>query len=996
MTRGKASDTSAFEVAYNKLNPEQKRAVDTIDGPVMVVAGPGTGKTQVLTLRIANILLQTDTRPENILALTFTNSGVRAMRERLRTYIKDEAYRVNIYTFHSFAEHILQSYSSYFPAREFASVIGLLEKAKIIEHILSQQEFSKIVSTYDRFSSLKQVMGAIDDIKQEGLRPDEFESLIPLWEKEMMESDTLFYKVSRGTYKAGDIKPAEKKKVEDRVEKAREIATVFAMYQRELEKRNLYDFSDMILTVLQELEKNENLKFDLQEQYQYVLVDEHQDTNEGQNKLIEYLSDAEHLDGHPNLFTVGDEKQSIYRFQGASDKAFAHFKNHYADVMVVELEQNYRSTEPILTAAHSLITKSLPHAQALVSNQSENKPISVSEFSDYKLELLFVVKDIARLLATGVPAGEIAIIYRSNKHLIEIKTLFQQFDIPYQVLSRDTLLDDSSIITLITLIKVVANPNDDHNLAKLLFADFLQLDSIAVARTLTAFRRAGRESASSLSLIDFMGSDETYAPIVAMISRLVSYEANHNFTETFKEILNSSGFLAALLRSSDSRSGLRKVEVLYNEFRQQAERAATYRAKDFVEFIDATLAYNLTIEVAATRIGKGVQCMTAHGSKGLEFEHVYLINTARSNWEKSRGFANIALPLKRYTGELDDERRLFYVAITRAKRHLTISSSRQDWSQKSLEPSQFISELSTESVAVESVEAFEVENEHELTRFFSNLSLQDSVFDTEYLAERFMEENLSVTALNNYIDCPLKYLFRNLIQLPDVYTPAARYGSTIHKALESFFVASKNAKQVLDKVALLDAYEVAMKNSGFFEDEFERFLIKGRKVLGMYYDYYHTSWSLTVVIEDYIRRTITSGDVELTLSGKIDKIEFLDTADSGRVRVVDYKTGKVFSKKDKSKKESLERQIQFYHLLLQDYKNGDVTVAEAVLDFVEPTDAGTFEQKTLAVTVADLDTIRAQIATMVIEVRSGVFLSKGCNKKNCDSCAFWSTVHANK
>jgi DNA helicase-2/ATP-dependent DNA helicase PcrA len=371
-----------------------------------------------------------------------------------------------------------------------------------------------------------------------------------------------------------------------------------------------------------------------------------------------------------------------------------------------------------------------------------------------------------------------------------------------------------------------------------------------------------------------------------------------------------------------------------------------------------------------------------------------LINTARSNWEKSRGFADISLPLGQYKGELDDERRLFYVAITRAKTHLSISSSKQDWYGKAMEPSQFISELSEASVCHEVVDEFESGSEAELIRFFSNEPLHDSVFDAEYLAARFAEENLSVTALNNYLECPRKYLFRNLIQIPDVYTPALRYGDTIHRALENFFKASVEEKKILAKTVLLDAYETAMNTSGFFDKDYDTFLKKGRQSLGMYYDYYHTWWSLNVSLEEYIRATLVVDDVELTISGKIDKLEFHDELGSGRVRVIDYKTGKVFSKKTtKAQKEALERQIQFYYLLLQNYKEGDIKVEEAMLDFVEPSDDGTFEQKSLTVTSADLEHLTEQIHFMAQAVRSGAFLEQGCQKKDCEACQFWETIH---
>lgn len=983
---------AAFNAAYQKLNPEQKHAVDSIEGPVMVVAGPGTGKTQILTLRIANILKETDIRPENILALTFTNAGVRAMRERLQTYIKDEAYRVGIFTFHSFAEHVLQAYSSYFPEREGATVISDLEKARLIEDILTQYEFSDIVSVYDRFSSLRQIMGAIDDIKQEGLQPHEFEALLAVWEESQLADESMFYKRKTGQFQPGDAKPAEVKKVKQRVAKARELATVFAAYQAALERERRYDFSDMILSVLRGLEKNADLKFDLQEQYQYVLVDEHQDTNEGQNRLVELLVDAEHLDGRPNLFTVGDEKQSIYRFQGASDQTFEHFKRHFKDVELIELEQNYRSTEPILSAAHTLITHSLPDAKSLQSNQSEHKPITVREFSDYKFELLYVVEDIKRKLETGIDPEDIAIIYRSNKHLSEIKTLLHQADIPYHVRSRDTLLDDPLITHLILLFKVIANPADDAALGRLLFASFWGLDSLLVSETLRAHRSQQRDASQAAPLIEHLRKLPEFASVTAAVSTLQGFAANHTFVETFKEALDVSGFLKYSLQLPDSRSALRKVEVLFNEVRQQAERTSAYGVSDFVTFVEATEKYGLAIEVTAARVGKGVQCMTAHGSKGLEFEHVYLVNTARTNWEKSRGGPSFSLPLAKWTGELDDERRLFYVAITRAKRGLTITSAKQDWSGKALEPSQFIAELDEAAVESEPTQSFEAEHADMLVRFLERHPANESVFDPEYLAARFNDENISVTALNNFIECPIQYLFRNLIQLPDVYTPALRYGDAVHRALERFFLSSVEAGLVLPKEALLDAFEHALATSGFPDADFDRFRTKGRQALGMYHDYYHDSWTVQVSLEEYIKRGIEIDGQSLTLSGKIDKLEFRDSVGSGPVRVVDYKTGKPYSQKGtKAQREALERQIRFYHLLLEGYRD-DVRIESAVLDFVEPTDENEFEQKTMQVSDEDIETLKQEIGAMAEAVLSGDFLQQGCGKKDCESCAFWATL----
>lgn len=304
--------TEKFEEEYKKLNPAQKEAVKAIDGPVMVVAGPGTGKTRILTLRIANILIKTDTAPESILALTYTTSGVIAMREKLLEIIGDRAYRVNIFTFHAFCEHIIKEFPFYFEELEDGRVVTDLERVEIIKSIIKKNKFEHLVSFHDEFSFLNKIVDGVLTIKKEGLSPEDFVEKLPVWKKELLKDESIYYKKDFGKFKKGQIKPAEEEKINKKIERARELGEIFELYQKELKSHGLYDFSDMILYVLEELSKNKDLKADVQEKYQYLLVDEHQDTNEGQNNIIEFLTNALHLEGKPNIFTVGDEKQSIY------------------------------------------------------------------------------------------------------------------------------------------------------------------------------------------------------------------------------------------------------------------------------------------------------------------------------------------------------------------------------------------------------------------------------------------------------------------------------------------------------------------------------------------------------------------------------------------------------------------------------------------------------------------------------------------------------------
>lgn len=1016
-----------FDNKYKELNLKQKKAVDTIEGPVMVVAGPGTGKTTILTLRIANILLKTDIAPENILALTFTNSGVHAIRKNLIKQIGDEAYRINIFTFHSFAESIIKEFPFYFkvPAQGRndggGKVITDLENVHILEEIISKGKFKDIVSDYDIFSSLKQISDAISSLKQEGISPEEFKKMIPKWEEDLLSDDNIFYKRKFGKHNAGDIKPSEKEKVIKKISRALEIQTVFKKYQEVLKEKGLYDFSDMILNVLSELSTNTNLKLDLQEQYQYLLIDEHQDTNNGQNKLIEYLTDAEHLNGRPNVFTVGDEKQSIYRFQGASKETFDHFKTFYNDVEIITLDDNYRSTENILEGSHSVISHTL-ESEKLKANKSNksnklnkvnkvNKniklPIKIAEFSNYKFELLYLVEEIKNLIKTEkIDPKEIAIIYRSNKHVEDIKEVLSQNGVPHTILSKENILADIQINNLITLLRVIHNPNDNYSLGKALFIDFLKLDSYEVVNILNQFNRLSRnkESKNKKLFSLLINSDKQFSEFTEKIKELKTLSENSNFSIFFKDFLDKSGYLEYMLKSKNSRDQLLKIDKLFDEIKRQSQNVKNYTLADFIKLIDAYTKYHLDIETQDPEIIDGVKLMTAHKSKGLEFEYVFMINTTRKNWEKSRGFSSIALPIENYKGTVDDERRLFYVSMTRAKTGLFITSSLTDWEGKEQDKSQFISEIEEDFVENIDTNKFEKENIDNLSAFIKHTQIEKTIWNKEYLSKLFIEKNISVTSLNNYLSCPIKYLFRNLIQLPSAYTPSLLYGNLIHNSLEEFFNKSSEIKKLASKKDLLNLYRESIKDSSMYGDEYLKYLERGESALSEYYDFYHKDWIININNEKYIKREFILDSKEVVnISGKLDKIEYLDTKNTyteiqtktdkktetknGDINIVDYKTGKPYSDKStKEQKEDLKRQLVFYHILLEDYDKGKFIIKKATLDFIEKNKKGEFEQYAVDVKREDITEVKDLINKMSKEILAGEFLNKGCNKRDCEYC----------
>src|SRR3989344_2490268 len=337
-----------FDELYKKLNKEQREAVDAIEGPVMVIAGPGTGKTQILTLRIANILRKTDVPLDAILALTFTEAGESAMRKRLVSTIGSPAYRVGIFTFHSFCNDIIKRFPEEFPRIIGSTNVSDIDKIVIIKDLIEKTPLKLLRPYGDTFYYLHPTRQKISELKRENISPNEFSRLAAEKDKELKNVPDLLHK--KGAYK-GKMK-GKYETMQKSIEKNKELLKLYVAYEKVLAERKLYDYEDMILEVIRSLEKKEDFRLRLQEEYQYVLADEHQDANNAQNKLLELLVSFHQ---NPNLFIVGDEKQAIYRFQGASLENFLYFQKKYKGARVIELVENYRSTQTILDAAYSIM-----------------------------------------------------------------------------------------------------------------------------------------------------------------------------------------------------------------------------------------------------------------------------------------------------------------------------------------------------------------------------------------------------------------------------------------------------------------------------------------------------------------------------------------------------------------------------------------------------------------------------------------------------------------
>lgn len=614
--------TEAFVKAYNGLNSAQREAVDTIEGPVMVVAGPGTGKTQILTLRIANIIAKTDTAPENILALTFTEAATGNMRRRLADVIGNPAYRVVINTFHGFCNDIIRRYPEDFPRIIGSRSITEVDQVSIIESIIDQESFLLLKPFGDRFLYVRDIVSAIGDMKREGVSPERFLALIQTEQSEFEEIPDLYHEKGAHTGKMkGDYQKLERK-----IMKNAELARAYQLYQAKLTQEKQYDFNDMILEVLGALQTNPSLLQMLQEEHQYVLVDEHQDTNNAQNKILELLMN---FHPNPNLFVVGDEKQAIFRFQGASLENFYYFKTLYPSARLVTLAENYRSTQSILDNAESLISGKA--ALQKRATHSEH-PIHTAEFATTSSERYFIAHDIKGKIDKGIAPEEITILYRNNRDAFPIARDLDRVGVPYSIESDQDLFSHGDVQKLLVILRGIAEYGNDIHLAPILHIPQFGIDPLDSYRLLRYANEKKKSVFVVLTSEDLLtdaglANLSALSDLSAKLTRWVRESHDIDILSFFEKIVRESGLLEQVLSSGDALDRLDAVNALFDEVKKLVELRPAAKLPDFFAYLETVKKHNLFLKrKSGGALGGRVRLMTVHRSKGLEFSHVYIMN----------------------------------------------------------------------------------------------------------------------------------------------------------------------------------------------------------------------------------------------------------------------------------------------------------------------------------------------------------------------------------
>ena len=997
--------TPQFETAYQKLNTAQKQAVDTTEGPVMVIAGPGTGKTQVLTLRIAKILLQSDTEPENILALTFTESGAYAMRKRLAELIGSPAYRVRIATFHGFCNEQIANYPDKFP-RIIGSIPATdVDKVRIMEEIVAEEDLPDLRPYGDPLYYVQKIISSIRTLKSEGVSPQDFSLLLDKEEHALSVAPDRYHE--KGAHK-GKLK-SYYKEADEHLRKSRQLAVAYSAYQKQLATAKKFDFEDMILETVDRLTHDEDFLLSLQEQYQYILADEHQDTNDAQNRILELLSGFYE---RPNLFIVGDEKQAIFRFQGASLANFLFFQKRFSDVVLITLTENYRSTQTVLDAAHSVIEKSSGDAslrkRLIAKNHGVGDSLVVAEFPTPHAELRFVADDIKRLIKEGTPPEEISVFYRNNSDVDPLIRALGKQEVPFVVLSDRNLYEDEDMRKLIVLLRAIDSIGDDTIVAPLLYLDFWELDPIAIHRVIHNASLERKRITDAIHDRDFLQrhvptSADTLLTVAHLLSSFATLSRNVGILELVDTVINESGYLNFLIKKPGSVDRLEMLDAFLNELSRNASTESGYLLEDFVKYLDVLAVHKMKPKTARPGDRGGVRLMTVHKSKGLEFDYVYIIGVTDGHFggKSSRRFFKtniIATPLDRETDD-DDERRLFYVAITRARILATISYASEASDGRAQLPSRFIEEIDTAYRTQKDISLVLLQQaERVLERFVPMSQMGVNIGDHKYLQERFLVQGLSVTALNNFLRCPWEYFFSNLVRIPHSQTKFQMYGTAVHTALNQFFDLWKIGETPPVEDLLARANRALLKQPLSVREELE-LQQKADKSLRGYYQTYVSTWARDITNELPIRDVHFSVKSEgeeylIPLTGKLDKVEFLD---GGRVNVVDYKTSQPKSRnemegKTKNSDGAYVRQLAFYQLLLSRHAEGKYAMEYGEIDFLEPNDKGTYIKEQFTVSSSDVLELEESISRVAQEILTLSFWDTTCAQKNCEYCSLRASI----
>jgi len=1022
-----------FDKRFQKLNDEQKHAVSAIYGPVMVVAGPGSGKTELLSMRVANILKETDVQANNILCLTFTDAATKNMQERLSKIIGVKAFSVGIFTFHSFCQYVLNQYQDYFQEYADLDLACDVRKFEVLTSNLNNLSLDKKLRVRDmqgNYVFLNDVQRIITALKKANLDPDTFSDLLINLESEydklnkilseffsnlgvvrsvknlpplynlldeiqsysgevfnflsfelknaldLCEQDesTKPFTAFKNKFLAKNINNQFVLKDSLKIENINSLIEIYKNYVSFFSSNGFRDFDDLILDLNKKLEEHKLLRLNLQETFQFILVDEFQDTSDAQMQLINLLAKPVELDLEPNLLVVGDDDQSIYKFQGANIKNILSFLAEYENVETIILNKNYRSNQKIVDLFSNVVTNSqsrlsqfYPSIQKdLVAANSNVKigDIHLVECMDEESEMHFISSKINEL-SKSIPLSEIAVLARGHKDLRNLASYLSNngIDVSYDsnlnVFDLDIINLLSKMIILLShftkptikrvydlLPEVFSHPafeiptNEMWSFSREAYShrkkwEDLNIDSEKFPNIHKAMLFFKELSTTSLSvsfrvILDYLiGSkqfdiQENLFDTLILKSPINDYFLSGNDLDTYQNLEGLKAFVSA-------------IEQYYN--------TSNFDINQVVNYIEFYQSAHLKLNFKLSLSGRdSVKLLTAHGSKGLEFNTVLIYNSTHHNWGKVKSRAKLKLPsflrLEPESDNNDDLVRLFFVALSRARESLFLTYPKLDYKNKENLLLGFLTNADVDKIDYKidisdrvDVLKSELVNAHE-DDFDSNFFLQPIV-------DNFV---VSISAILSFVDIvnstPQEFMKSYLLRYPRATSKQASYGNSIHAALNFITQHLKNNNKLPDLKLVYDRYKKELDKQPLTILEHTQYLEKGRIKLENYMQWHSEGFS-KYDLGEYNMNGANLYIEEFKIAGSLDRVFF--DFDNKQVNVIDYKTGKPFTDfgkgSDSTKLKSFKYKLQltFYKYLLQNHPNykSKYTFGKAFIHFLD-------------------------------------------------------------
>ncbi len=946
----------------SELNPEQLRAVNHGTGPALVVAGAGTGKTRVITHRIARLIESGAARPHQILALTFTEKAAREMAERLYDLVGWESYQVAVLTFNAFGAELLGAYASHIGRSTRGGLINDTQKALLIQQHLNRVNLSYYGPHANLFEFLEAVVNYLGRLQNGGISALDYDS-----------------------YAAG-LKPSAGNLHPQDIAEQRDLASIYTLYEAVKAETGTYDFNDQLAIPLQILQQKPNISQRLAIRYSYVLVDEYQDTNRLQDELLRAFVPPE-----GNLFAVGDDDQAIYGFRGAQISNILDFASHFKVKEPLALIRNYRSGQQILDAAYRLIVHNNPERleaklglNKRLQAQHQNSEVDFIGYTTSRGELDGVRQALAERVASGASPDSLAVLSSTHAPLSRLAKLLRAHDIPYAMSTRVSIFDQPELNQLWYLLQWIGLKADPESIAHVMLSRFIGWKPDTYRELLEKSRSGMAEiedtlrrdsTAASQAVADKLDAWRSWVPQVPV--SVLAYRLVFE-TEVKDQLL------------AEAKQDPYRIQRVFEDLGQLLAQMQDYEtvASDptLIGYL-ASFPKPPTIEVTEpTGDSAGVQLLTIHASKGLEFNTVFLINCTRANWS-NRQAQGLEIP-GALLGQADlppehELRRLMYVAATRARKCLMVSAPTTTAGGTRQATSPLVEELvgAVDSAAskASSTPADVKGAMRGLQRFYP---LQDKQADRLPFESADGWVELNVSALASYDFCPYDFYLEQVLGITQPYGPQLAFGTVVHKIIQEYYQSELRGEK-LDKAELMHRLEEGWNGQGYqnrqqanaakqiAQETIENFLQREQEN-----DKNH-NFEITA---SELPFTLEIPEAKLRIKGRIDAVF---TTPEG-IELKDFKTGRKTDPESLSRTAKNSLQLRTYALAYQEMTG--VVPAAVTLDYVVTGVSGS-----ATLTPRILANHRAKLSELAAAIRERSFAPKVSNIHQCAAIRYYGT-----